>query len=205
MTPARVLLRRTLAPLVLLSAVAGVVVGAISTRQPAAVDVAMSLTVPLPETAAGSPGIAGPPDGSDAVAATELFVGTVTAWLSSPDVVAAVYQRAGLPSPQTSLRRLARSFTAVARGGQVVDVRFRVRSADEGTKLAAALTAEVRERANALSRRSGAFRFAVEAGSPLQRIVQRNSLLRGAVGALVVLVVGINLVLLWDFLRAGSV
>jgi capsular polysaccharide biosynthesis protein len=139
------------------------------------------------------------------VAATDLFVGTLSGWLSSPDFAAKVYQRASLPAPATSVRKLGRVFTVQRHGGQVVGVRFRARTADDATRIANALRDEVGERSTALAAGSPTFAFRVSVGEPLVVPVRPYPALRGLISGIVILAVGLNAVFLRDFLRSPSV
>lgn len=199
MTPARILLRRTLGPLLALALVGGIAVGIATARQPPRVDGIIGFVVPIPaqETKQTLSDLGG----SDPIEAAGLFVGTLSGWLASPEFAHEVYRRASLPEPATSVRKLSRVFEARRRGGQVVDVNFRAKSADEAERISRALRDEVSERASAFSGSEQALSFRAVAGEPLVVPVQQNPLLRGLVAGVVILVVGLNAVFLWDFLR----
>lgn len=203
MTPGTVLLRRSVPPLVLVSLLAGVVAAGIAARQPERVDIALGFTVPLPEERR-SAGANQVPTAVNPVEAATLFAETVAGWLASPDVIADAYRRANLPRPQGSVRALARLVTAQQRGGQVVDVRFRARTPEEGRALAEALRETLAERAAALTDRTPLLPFRLEAGEPLIVPVRPQPMLRGLVATIVVFVIGINLVFLWDVLRGQA-
>ncbi|TSC73049.1 MAG: Uncharacterized protein G01um101438_72 [Parcubacteria group bacterium Gr01-1014_38] len=205
MTPAVLLLRRTFGTLVLLSVAAGVTTGFVSARKNPGVDVALTLTVPLPTRQAPQRDRSGGNVGEttfEALQSAELFAETLSGWLSSPDFVAAVYQRAGLKFPRATVRRLSRAFTAVKRGGPVADVHFHAPSAADGQALARAVITEIQERTTAFNAAAEDLTFRVTASDPLVAPVLVSPLLRGVVAGIVALVIGINLVLLNDFLRS---
>lgn len=199
MTPASLLLARSLGPLLVFSVAAGGVAAALAARTPAGVEVALGFVVPVPRDVSLRGG--GEP-ATDPVEATDLFVGTLTGWLSSPDFVARVYARASVAPPVRSLRHLSRVFTAERRGGQVVGVRFRARTADDGARIARAVREELGERAQALQGGGAAFSFTVRAEEPLIVPVRVLPAIRGLVAGTVVFVLALNAVFLWDFLRA---
>ncbi len=203
MTPGPVLLRRSVPPLVVVSLLAGVVTAGITARQPERADVALGFAVPLPEERRPA-GAGSAPGAADPVQAADLFTQTVAGWLASPDVIADAYRRARLPLPAGNVRKLSRLVTAQQRGGQVVDVRFRTRTPEEGRVLAGALRDVLVERANALTGRNPALTFRLAGGEPLIVPVRPQPALRGLVAAVVVFVAGINLVFLWDVLRGPS-
>lgn len=202
MTPAPVLLRRTLGPILLGAVVAGIIAASVSRRQAPGVDATLTFTVPAPARTAS---VSSEQETAfESLQAAELFAETLTGWLASPDFVSAVYQRASVAFAQPSVRRFSRAFVAKKRGGQVVDVGFRAQSSEEASALARAIAAEVTERTNALNTEKSPWRFEALAGTPLIVPVRVLPAVRGLVAAVVVLVVGINLVLLWDFLQSGS-
>lgn len=203
MTSAAVLLRRTLGPLVFLSLAAGVLAAIITSRTPPGVEVALTLTAPSPTRASVRNAAGGTEDTTfEALQSAELFAYTLSGWTTSPEFTAAVYRRAGIPFPRASVRRLSGAFTAVKRGGPVIDVSFRTQSETDGQKLAQALVEEIQTRTAAFTAATGGLRFVVTASDPLVIVVQHSPLVRGLVAALVVGVLGVNLILLKDFLRS---
>lgn len=204
MTPALVLLRRAVGPLTLVSVVAGLTTGIVSARQNPGVDVALTFTVPSPTRPAVRDVRPGAPEETafEALQSAELFVQALSVWLTSPDFVAVVYRRANLTFPRATVRRLSRAFTAATRGGPVVDVRFRAPSQADGQALAQAAIAEIQERTTTFNTATGGLTFRVTASEPLVISVRVSPLLRGLVAGIVALVVGVNLVLLRDFLRS---
>lgn len=204
MTPAHVLLRRTIGPLLFLSIAAGVVTGIVSTRTNPGVDVALTLTAPSPTRASSARNSVGGTEDTtfEALQSAELFAYTLSGWITSPEFTAAVYRRAEVAFPQASIRRLSRAFTAVKRGGPVIDVSFRAQSEADGQALARALIAEIQARTAAFTAATGDSRFVVTASDSLVIAVRVSPILRGLVAAIVVGVLGVNLVLLRDFLRS---
>lgn len=206
MTPAVLLFRRFFGTLVLLSVVAGLVTGFVQSRMNPGVDVSLTLTVPSPTRQSV------PRDRSgdalwettfEALQSAELFAHALSGWLTSPDFVAAVYTRAGLTFPGATVRRLSRAFTAIKSGGPVVEVRFRVPSVEHGEALARAVIAEIQGRTTAFNAATGDLTFRVTASDPLVIPVLVSPPLRGLVAGIVTLVIGVNLMLLQDFLRSS--
>lgn len=207
MTPAFLLLRRAVGPLALLSVVVGIVTGVVSARQNPGVDVALTLTVPSPTRQTLQQNRSGAPveeTAFEALQSAELFAQALSGWLTSPDFVAAAYRRANLTFPGASVRRLSRAFTAATRGGPVVDVRFRAPLAADGQALAQAVVAEIQERTTTFNTATGGLTFRVTASDPLVIPVLVSPLLRGLVAGIVAIVIGVNLILLRDFLRSSS-
>lgn len=203
MTPGPVLLRRSVPPLVLVSLLAGLVAAGVAARQPEWVEVALGFSVPLPEERRPA-GAGAAPAAADPVEAADLFAQTVAGWLASPDVIADAYRRAGLPLPEGGVRKLSRLVAAQQRGGQVVDVRFRARTVEEGQTLAAALRETLTERAAALTGQNPSLAFRLETSEPLVVPVRPQPATRGVVAAIVTFVFGVNLVFLWDVLRSPA-
>lgn len=202
MTPSAVLLRRVFWPLLALGLAGGLAAGVVAVQRPPRVDVVLGFVVPIPEGASARSSSG--PGGPDPVGAADLFVGTLSGWLASPDFAAAVFRRASLPVPALSIRKLGRVFEARRRGGQVVDVRFQARSADDAARIAKAVREEVAERATAFAGGNSVLSFRAIAGEPLVVPVRSNAALRGLVVGVVLLVAGVNIVFLWDFLRSPS-
>ncbi|MDP3685220.1 MAG: hypothetical protein Q8R32_00120, partial [bacterium] len=205
MTPAVLLLRRAFLSLLLLAVTMAVATGIVSARQNPGVDVALTLTVPSPTRQTlqqDRPGAPVEETAFEALQSAELFAQALSGWLTSPDFVAAVYRRANLTFPGASVRRLSRAFTAATRGGPVVDVRFRASSAADGQALARAAITEIQERTTAFNTATGGLTFRVTASDPLVILVLVSPLLRGLVAGIVTLVLGVNLILLRDFLRS---
>lgn len=204
MTPAALLLRRSLVPLLVAAVGAGVVAAALAARARPGVDVALAFTVPVPSGPAPSRSVTGRTEDTalETVRAAEIFVDTLAGWLASPDFVARVYARAGATFPRVSVRRLSRAFAAHQLGGQAVDVRFRARSDEEARALAQAVVGEIGERADTFSAGTRQRAFRALPAEPLIVPVSVSPLLRGLVAGIVVFVLGMNGVLLWDFLRS---
>lgn len=205
MTPAAVLLRRTLPPLLLMSAAAGIATGVVSAQKDPGVEVALTFTVPAPtrqETRESRSPNSTDETTFEALQSAELFAQTLAGWLTSPDFVAAAYARAHVAFPGATVRRLSRAVTSVKHGGPVVEVRFRAHSSDDGRALARAIVEEIQGRTAAFNAATGGLIFRVTASDPLVIPVLVSPPLRGLVAALVAFVIGINLVLLVDFLRS---
>lgn len=204
MTPAAVLLRRSLGPLLLVAVLAGVASAVVSAKVSRAFEAALTLTVPSPvrESPRSGRAAGGKEDTAfEALQSAELFAETLQGWLSSPDFAAAVYARANVAFQRTSVRQLSRAFTAVKRGGPVVDVRLRARSAEEGRAMTRALVEEVGARVEAFNAETGGSGFRATASEPIVIPVYTSPPLRGIVAGVVAFVLGINLVFLRDFLR----
>lgn len=204
MTPAALLLRRSLGPLLVVAVGAGVVAAALAARARPGVDVALAFTVPVPSgPSAVRPAAERAEDAArETLRAAEVFADTLAGWLASPDFVARVYARAGVTFPGVSVRRLSRAFVAHRLGGQAVDVRFRARSHEEARALAQAVVGEIGERADAFNAGTRQRAFRALPAEPLIVPVNVSPLLRGLVAGIVVFVLGMNGVLLWDFLRS---
>jgi hypothetical protein len=200
MTPIRTLLRRSFSTLLLLAAAAALITAFLVPRLPKGVDVALTFTVPIPHR---------PPsgeyefDGFYALQATDLFAETLAGWLTSPNFVAEVYRRTGLPQPASSVRRLNRVFTARKISGQLVELRFRARSEEEAHRLLTEITEVVAERTENFNEEGRAsLTFAITAENPLIIPVHRSAPLRALVAAIVAFVLAANVVVFWDVLRS---
>ena len=205
MTPAPLLLRRTLVPLAVASAAAFAVAAGLAGRSSPGVEATFSFVVPLPPLEQRPASVSGGDRETsfEVLQAAELFAGTLTGWLSSADFAASSYARADIPFPKPTIRRLGRAFVAQRRGGQILDVRFRARSAEEARTLARAVAAELEERARTLDPGASERGFRVVASEPLVVAVSVSPSIRGLVAAIVLFVLGVNGVLLWDLLRGS--
>lgn len=205
MTSVALLLRRTLGPLLATALVAALVTAALTRRQPGAVDVALSFTVlPSERVLVRTSGQEPATESTvDALRAADLFAETLAGWLTSPDLAVAAYRRAMVEFPALPAQRLDRLLTAQKRGGQVVIARYRARSESEGKALASAVVTEVNVRTEAFNEGGGRTSFAVTSAGPVITPRVASPVLRGAVAGIVVLLLGINAVLLWDFLRSA--
>lgn len=206
MTPAVTLLRRAGVPLALATLAGGITAAVVTARSNPGVEVVQGFTVPVPSVAAGiRERTSAPTDlAFDALQSADLFAGTLTGWLASPDFVSVSYRRAGLRFPGgETVRRLSRAFAAQKRGGSIVEVRFRARTTEEAQVLARAVAEELQERVRTLNAATSSVVFQVQSGGPLIVPVSPSPLIRGLVAAFVVGFVGVNLVLLWDYLRTA--
>jgi hypothetical protein len=199
MTPALQLLRTNSGRLLLLAAVSALCTAIVTSRLPRGVDVSLPFTIPVP----GRP-LSGAYeyDGYYALQATDLFAGTLAGWLTSPDLVADVYAKAGLAQPARSVRTLARVFTARKLSGQLVELRFHARTGEDAQRVAEHVTAIVHRRTEQFNKEGGTpLQFSVTSGEPLVLPVQRSVPLRALVGGLVAFVFGASALLLWDAAR----
>lgn len=206
MTPAATLFRRTLVPLVLAATAAGIVAAAVTARSNPGVDVVHVFTVPVPTVSTDSRERGSSPGdlAFDALQAADLFGSTLTGWLSSSGFVASAYRRAGVAFPGgETVRHLSRAFIAQKRGGSIVEVRLHARSIEEAGALAGAVAGELTDRVRALNAATGSVMFQVQSGEPLIVPVRESPLLRGLLAAFIVGFVGVNLVLLRDYLRTA--
>lgn len=78
-------------------------------------------------------------DGYYALQATDLFAATLARWVSTPEVIVAAYEAAGLPQPSADPRKLARAVRAEKVAPQLVTVTVRSGTREESEKLAAGL------------------------------------------------------------------
>lgn len=205
MTPAALLVRRTLGPLLVTAVAAALITAAVTRRQSREVEVTVSFTVTPPERilvrlSGGEPATEST---VDVLRAADLFTETLVGWLTSPDVVTATYTRAQVELPSLSAVRLDRLFTAQRRGGQVVLARYRARSEGEAMALASAIVAEVKGRTASFNEGVRPASFTVTSARPVITPVVLSPVIRGAVAGIVVLLLGINAVLLWDFLKTA--
>lgn len=199
MTPVPLLLRRHAGSILLLAAVAAVVTAIVVPRLPPGVDAVLTFTVHIPER---------PPsgeyefDGFYALQATDLFAETLAGWMTSPQFVAEVYSRTGLPQPAASVRQLGRVFTARKVSGQLVELKFRARAADDAARLsreASIVLGQRTERFNAAGK--GSQEFSAVSAEPLIIPVRRSAPLRALVSALITAVVAANILLFWDAMK----
>lgn len=196
MTPTPQLLRTWWRTIALLAAVAAAVTAIVTTRLPDGVDVVQTFTIPIPER---------PPsneyefDGFYAIQATERFADTLAGWLSSPDLVAEVYRRAELPSPASSIRRLANVFTTRRLSGQVVEVRFQASTEEQARTILTAVKNVIEDRTDTVNqdRQRGLVLHTVPE-QPLLLPILRSIGLRALVAAFVTIVMSASLLLFWD-------
>lgn len=202
MTPTVQLLRTWWRTIALLAAASAAVAAIVTMRLPDGVDVVQTFTIPIPER---------PPtneyefDGFYAIQATERFADTLAGWLSSPDLVAEVYRRAELPSPTSSIRRLASVFTTRRLSGQVVEVRFQASDEEHARTILAAVNDVVEDRTDTVNQdRQRSLTLRVVPEQPLILPILRSVGLRALVAAFVTAVVTASVLLFWDAWRTEA-
>ena len=90
-----------------------------------------------------------------AMKASDEFGDTVAGWFKTPEMTAAVYKKANMKLGGTNLNNMARRFQASKISPNVVDVRFGVKTEEEGRNLALAMTGILQDKSSLLSSLSG--------------------------------------------------
>lgn len=167
-------------------------------RLPGGVDVSISLSVPVPERPRTQDYEF---DGYYALQATDLFSETLAGWFRSPDFAAGVYEKAGIPAPENSLRTLSKIFSAKKISGQLINIEYHAQNANEGGKIAKAAANLLQERVDAFNEKgNSALSFSVVANEPLLIPVNRNVFTRALIVGVVVLVLAANFFVIKDSL-----
>lgn len=183
MTPIPLLLRQWGRSIVLVAVLAAVVTAVLTTRLPRQVEVVQTLTIPVPDRPSTNEYEF---DGYYALQATEIFADTLAGWLTSADLVAEAYDRAAMPRPATSVRRLARVFVARKVSGQLVELRFQTAREADARRLLQEVDRLIAERAVAFNESGrSALAFSIHPQDPLILPVQRSVPIRALVAALV--------------------
>ncbi|MBI4093234.1 MAG: hypothetical protein HY420_04895 [Candidatus Kerfeldbacteria bacterium] len=144
-------------------------------------------------------------DGFYALQAADLFAQTVVSWLQAPPVLVEIYEQAGLTPPTVgSLRRLTTRFKTKKYSAQNIVVTYSSATADEASKLAAELTKNMQQRAEAANRTAdGKTIFEIQSTKPVIIRAQPNPLLLGAVSVLVAVTLLLFLVPLVEYLATA--
>ena len=138
-----------------------------------------------------------------AVKASNEFGDTVAGWFKTPEMTVAVYKKAYLKLASSNLSGLARRFSASKISPNVVDVRFSVKTEEEGKNLAQAMAGALREKADSLNLISGqGIAFAVMAGEPV--IVENTGVIwwNALAGLLAGLVLGFFILVAKDYFKS---
>lgn len=73
------------------------------------------------------------------LSADEKYAETVSQWLSDPSVVNEIFSEAGVVDPNQSLRGLSKAFSAEKLSSNYIQIRFKVKSREDGAKVTEAL------------------------------------------------------------------
>lgn len=73
------------------------------------------------------------------LSADEKYAETISSWLSDPSVVNEIFSGAGIIGPNQSLRSLSKAFSADKLSSNYVQVRFRVKDKNDGSRVTQAL------------------------------------------------------------------
>lgn len=141
-------------------------------------------------------------DGYYALQATDLFAQTVTSWFSTPSVLQAVYNKAGLNANIDSAASLTSRFKVKKYSSQNIVVRFTETNDARAAKLASALKSVMEEQASQLNQdASGKSLFAIVGEAPVITPAQPNVLLLSIAAALLSFILGIFLVTARHYLK----
>jgi len=138
-------------------------------------------------------------DGYYALQAADLFSGTLVSWFKSPDFVARIFSKAGVPLMTKSIRNLEKVFSVRKVSGQFITVRFSVKNEKQATDLGEAISDNLKERVEQINTSGNhALVFSVLVGKPLVVLEQRDGFVDALIAGLVVLVFGFNAVIIID-------
>lgn len=132
-------------------------------------------------------------DGYWSVKAADEFSNTVSQWVQSPEVVSAVYQKAGVKPVKPVFSGPIKSQKMAP---QYVAAEFQVGKPDDGGKIAKVLVSVLQEKAELASKNSGNVVFTIIGGEPVMVKNQPNFILDGLLALVGGVILGILLVLL---------
>jgi len=127
------------------------------------------------------------------VKAADAFSDTVSQWVQSPEVINAVYQRAGV-SPVKSL--FSGVIKAQKMAPQYVAAEFMVSESGDGAKIAKILVSVLQEKTELANKYSGNAVFTVVGGEPIVSKNQANFILYGVLALICGGILGISIALL---------
>ena len=149
-----------------------------------------------PAAATSAAAIAGDQfDGYWSIKAADGFSDTVVQWTKSPEIVNAVYQKAGVMPPKNSLQAFYRSIHAQKMAPQYVDVKFNFLEKEQGQKMAKALAEILQQKAELASKYSGGT-FTILSNDAVIAKNQANFLLDGILALIGGVLISILIVLL---------
>ena len=112
-------------------------------------------------------------DGYYALQAGEIMADSAEQWLKSPEVVNAVYQKAGVNQDFRNIKSYTKKFTARKMSSQYVEVKFNTPAKKEAEKISRAIVEIINDKAEALGKNSGEeVSFSVSGTNPV--IVEDN-------------------------------
>lgn len=132
-------------------------------------------------------------DGYWSIKAADGFSDTVSQWVQSPEVINAVYQKAGV-APVKSL--LGRPLKAQKMASQYVATEFLVNQPQDAAKISKALISVLQEKTEVANKYSGNVIFTILGGEPIISKNQANFILYGVLALICGGILGIFIVLL---------
>lgn len=135
-------------------------------------------------------------DGYYTIQATDLFGGTVVAWLKSPEVVTSIYEQAKVDIDKTNIKNLTKIFKAEKLAPHYVEVRYKTSRENDAERIAEAITQVLAQKTLSLGELSKKQTdFYVNSGDPVIALVKPpvlvNTLLGLVIGALAGILLGI--------------
>jgi hypothetical protein len=191
--------RRALPWLLLLAALATLAAVGVVRRQGPTYEAHFSYTVSLQEREA-APEFRF--DGYYALQATDLFAETLAAWATTPEIVVAAHEAAGLPVPSGSARQLARRVSSEKVAPQLVRVWVKGSERDLVERLAQGLQTVMAETIASYHEQGvPAVQLAAVATEPWLGVAAPSVGLIGTAVFVTVLLLGLNAVLLFESVR----
>lgn len=136
--------------------------------------------------------------------ATALLAEVVSGWLAEPNVVAEIYNKAGVAVPAGDVTRLGNQITTKLLTGASVSVVTEGATADEAAKLAENATGFVQERISQLETDGNFGAIHLFATAPISQAQTSSVLVTGIVGFLVGLVLALILVYFVEYLKPSK-
>ncbi len=141
-----------------------------------------------------------------ALSATDLFGKSVIGWMSTPSIIDAVFNDAGLPIEFSGIADEAGFFSGRRLAPQVIEVRYTYKTEEGSKKLNASLIKVLQGEIDKLNAQTvGESYFTIVAADPVVLPGSNNLLLVGLIAFVVSAFVGLNLALLLDYLKRKPV
>ena len=107
-------------------------------------------------------------DGYYALQAGEIMADSAEQWLKSPEVVNAVYQKAGISPDFRNIKSYAKKFTAKKMSPQYVEVKFNTSTRREAEKISLAIVEVINDKVEMLEKNSEReISFSISGGNPV--------------------------------------
>lgn len=136
------------------------------------------------------------------IQASSLFADTLAAWLSSPDTAKEIYEKAGLPVPDVSLKKLSRIFKPRRQPPVTLNVTVKDQDRSKAERLVNAAVQVMNDRVTEQRQNDDADHyFNLMSGSTVVAAAKQDHLVNALLGLIGGLIVGLVIAFLREYLR----